>query len=176
MIMRINKKAAGEGFSWLVGTVIILIIIFISIVAYSAFIKGKNLTIDDSSDGYRFYDDLALQRIVGYTINYGIESNSVGNFNRIIALHDVLHDSFSYALGKDTLSGNIVFSYTKYEGDRDYRYAHFFFGTDGYLIVSKQGSMPPSKNVNEYYPVYFSDKKILSFFILNKNKLDNIKK
>lgn len=174
--MRINKKAAGEGFSWLVGTVIILIIIFISIVAYSAFIKGKNLTIDDSSDGYRFYDDLALQRIVGYTINYGIESNSVGNFNRIIVLHDVLHDSSSDVLGKNTLSGGMVFSYTRYEGDRDYRYARFFFGSDGYLIVSEQGSMSSFKNGNGYYPVYFSDKRILSFFILNKAKLDNIKK
>jgi len=72
----LNKRAAGEGISWVVGLIAILMIIVFSIIAYKVgHIGEKPITLDLSSgEGYAS----ELQRIGAYVVSSDFNSSEKG--------------------------------------------------------------------------------------------------
>jgi len=77
-----NKKGAGDGFSWFVGTMVIFFIVLIFVVIYSTMGISKKVDVTVSADMKgAYFDNLLRQRMSGYFINYGIDGPNKGNLS-----------------------------------------------------------------------------------------------
>jgi hypothetical protein len=84
----LNKKGAGDGLSWFMGTIVVFLIVIIFTVFYLATGSVKRVSVETAELGENYYDNLFSQRVSGYLVNYDIDDLEKGRFPYYVHFKD----------------------------------------------------------------------------------------